>query len=345
MNAVTATVAGVIAAYNHEDYIEEAVASLVGQVDEVIVVNDASADRTAEILDSMTYSNLRVIHNPRQLGVSHSYNRAVEISTSEILLIQGGDDRSRPQRADVQRRVLADPAVAFAYSLPMVIDGRGRDLPDSVAGEFFVDDDEHDSLASLFFGANYICAPSIAMRRADYVRLGGFRPGLDLLQDYDLWLSLAAEGSCVLSEEPVVKYRKHVSNLSREYVGLDSVKRRRFCAEFEFIRHRFVSSGREATLLRLAVALKLDVEWFAGLSREEKVAIIELSHDDKLLVRRGLSYLFEIVGEPDGEDRLRRMNLSLSDISGFATRADHENYADVSSALAVARTIDRSGLQ
>jgi glycosyltransferase involved in cell wall biosynthesis len=340
-----ATVAGVIAAYNHEEYIEEAVASLVGQVDEVVVVNDASADGTAEILDSMTYSNLRVIHNLRQLGVSHSYNRAVAISTSEILLIQGGDDRSRPQRANVQRRLLANPDVAFTYSLPEIIDGRGRSLPDSVAGEFFVDDESRDSLARLFFGANYICAPSVGMRRADYVRLGGFRPGLDLLQDYGLWLSLAAEGSCVLSEEPVVEYRKHVSNLSREYVGLDSVKRRRYCAELEFIRHRFVSSAGEDTLRRLAATLKFDLEWFAGLNREESVAMIELSHDDKLLVRRGLSYLFEIIGEPDGEDRLRRMKLAPSDLSGLATRADHENYADVSSALAVTRTINRFELQ
>jgi glycosyltransferase involved in cell wall biosynthesis len=333
------TTAGIIAAYNHEEYVAQAVNHLVDQVDELIVVNDASTDRTAEILESMKYPNLIVIHNDEQSGVSGSYNNAVAVSTADVLLIQGGDDRSLPNRATDQRHVLEDPSVSLVCSLPKIIDGRGRELPDSVAGEFFAGATADDPLHRLFFGANYVCAPSVAIRRSDYVRLGGFRLGLDLLQDFALWLPLAAEGRFVFTERPVVEYRKHPSNLSREYVGLDSVKRRRYAAEMEFIRHHFLSNAGSATLMRLAQFLALDVGWFDALTLDEKVAVIELLHDDKLLVRRGLAFIFDILGREHGLERMRAMRLSLQDLNSLSMRADHENLADVGKALAVSHAV------
>src|ERR1035437_2102688 len=54
------TTAGVIATFNQQDYILEAVASLVGYVDEIIVIDDASNDATGDLLDRMSYDNLRV---------------------------------------------------------------------------------------------------------------------------------------------------------------------------------------------------------------------------------------------------------------------------------------------
>lgn len=331
--------AGIIAAYNHEEYVAEAVEHLVGQVDEVIVVNDASTDRTAAILNAMRYPNLTVINNETQTGVSGSYNNAVAMSTADVLLIQGGDDRSLPNRAADQRDLFEDPSVSLVCSLPEVIDGRGRGLPSSVAGEFFAGSAAHDPLHRLFFGANYICAPSVAIRRADYLRLGGFRLGLDLLQDYALWLPLAAEGRFVFTERPVVEYRKHPSNLSREYVGLDSLKRRRYSAELEFIRHHFVVNANAGTLRKLATYLKLDIAWFEELTGDEKIAIIQLSGDDKLLARRGLGFVFEVLGEKNGLERLHKMRLSLSDVNKLSLNADHENFSDVSKALAVSQTL------
>jgi glycosyltransferase involved in cell wall biosynthesis len=67
----------VLPAYNEEDNIQRAVKAVVdaaGGLDledyEVIVVNDGSADRTAEIIDRLAQENPRVrpIHHPRNLG-------------------------------------------------------------------------------------------------------------------------------------------------------------------------------------------------------------------------------------------------------------------------------------
>jgi glycosyltransferase involved in cell wall biosynthesis len=333
--------AGVIAAYNHERFIAEAVSRLAPQVDELFVINDASSDQTRQVLDSLSFPNLRVLHNPEQLGVSGSYNRAVALASADLLVIQGGDDVSLAGRSEAQANILRDDSVSLVCSLPRVIDDQGRHLPDSAAGEFQAANDEGDVLSRLYFGSNFICAPTVALRRKDYLRCGGFPVGLDLLQDYALWLELAAVGEFVVMEEPATEYRKHASNLSREYNGIDSPKKRRYAAEMEFIRDRFISRAPEDLLERLARHVSLDLDWFAGLDLDEKKGIIRLSHRDKLVLRRGLSHLFEIAGSPNGQERLRKLGLSLRDLSELSLRADHDNLAGVSSALAVVRAIDR----
>ena len=335
------TTAGIVATFNQESYIGEAVDSLRRQVNELIVIDDASTDDTAAILRAMSFPNVRVLRNETRLGVSRTYNRAVAAATSDLLLIQGGDDRSLPCRSRRQVQAFEDPSVALAYSLPQVIDSRGRILPDTVAGEFLIGQTDLDPLSHLFFESNYICAPAVAVRRADYVRLGGFRGGLDLLQDYDLWLALAAEGRFVVIDEPVVEYRKHGTNVSREYTGLDSPNRRRFAAEQEYIRARFLSRATPETLRRLAEHVGLDLAKFADLRADEKVAVVQLAHSDKLMVRRGTSFLFDAAGEPDGAARLHRLGLTMQDLGLFALKADHENLEGVSRAAAVVKALGR----
>ncbi|WP_166790859.1 glycosyltransferase [Cryobacterium mannosilyticum] len=335
------TTAGVIAAFNQEKYISEAVLSLAEQVDEVIVVDDASMDNTQDVLAALAVPNLIVIYNDVQLGVSRSYNRAVAASSAEILLIQGGDDRSLAGRADRQVQALSDPSVSLTYSLPRVIDARGARLPASLGSEFSVGSGGFDPLNFLFFVTNYICAPAVAVRRSDYVRVGGFRGGLDLLQDYDLWLRLASEGRFAYIDHPVVEYRKHAFNLSRDYVDLDSPKQRRVSAEMDFIRNRFLNNANEATIRRLAAHLALDLVRFDTLSNQEKVAIIQLAHGDKLQLRHGVAFLFEAAGEWDAIARFERLGLELSDLSRLAILSDHGNLEDVSRAIGGFRAADR----
>lgn len=328
--------AGIVATYNQAHYAAEAVAGFAGQVDELIVIDDCSSDDTPAVLASLAHvPGLTVLRNEVQLGVSRSYRRAVEATSAEVLLIQGGDDRSLPRRAEVSVAALADPRVGFVYSLPVVIDGAGRRLPDWAGEEFAAGADVHDDLTALFFRANYICAPSVALRRADFLRLGGFRAGLDLLQDYELWLAIAAESTVVRVDEPLVEYRKHGTNLSREYVGIDSTRQRRLAAEDEVVRNGFLDRADDAVLERLAASVGVDLASFRELGRDDRACLIRLSHADRAVFRRGVSHAFTVAGGPDGERRLAGLGLELSDLEALAVRADQENRGGVAQALGV----------
>lgn len=336
------TTAGIIATYNQRQYVVEAVRGLVDQVDELIVIDDASSDDTTDVLSTLEHhANLRVIRNEKQLGVSRSYNRAVEAASADVILIQGGDDRSLPERAARSVAALADPAVSLAYSVPAVIDADGTTLPESLASEFLAGQADIDPLIVLFFQGNFVCAPAAAMRRTDYMKRGGFRSGLDLLQDYDLWLTLAADGRFAVLDEPVVEYRKHGTNLSREYVGIDSPKQRRFAAEQESIRNGFLSRSSPETLERIAGHIALDLARFRQLSVQERIVQIQLSHHDKLVLRRGVNYLYDTAREADGEERLARLGLGLADLTRFAVLADHDNLEGVTQALGSAEALKR----
>lgn len=333
------TVAGLVATYNQRDYAREAVLGLASQVDELIVVDDCSTDGTWELLESLEVPNLRALRNDRQSGVSATYNRAARESTSEIILIQGGDDRSLPLRAVTQARELADPSVALVYSIPFVIDATGERLPRALASEFLVGESDPDPLEILYFAANYLCAPAVALRRADYLELGGFRPGIDLLQDYELWLALAARGRFVRLGEPVVEYRKHTTNLSREYTALDAPKQRRLAAEMSHVRTRFLHLATPSVRERLAVASGLDLDGFRALEARDQLTLLQLSHPDRHLVARGLDALFTLVGD-DQQERLAMMGLDYSDLARFATVADIDNLAGVATAMSAVSARD-----
>ncbi len=339
---MTTTTAAVIASYNQAEYIEEAVRSLVGQTDEVIVVDDASTDGTADTVASLKLPSVTLLRNDRQRGVSWSFNRAVAAASADVLLIQGGDDRSLPDRAALQAAALADPAVTLVHAVPRVIDQRGLELPAELAAEFLAKPTAADPLAFLFFEANYVCAPAAAVRRADYLAHGGFPVGIDLLQDYALWLSLAAAGTVVDLGEPVVEYRKHGTNTSREYVGLDSVKRRRLSAEMEFTRNHFLDAASPATLLVLASACGIESGWASSIDSDDLRMLIRLSHQDKLVSRRGLAALFAIAASPDAESRLSALRLEIGDLTRFSIAADHDNLEDVGRAIAVVRSATKN---
>lgn len=339
------TVAAVIASHNQVAYIAEAVLSFSGQVDETVVIDDGSTDGTWELLQSLEIEGLRLLRNDSPTGVSAAYNRAVRTASSTVVLIQGGDDRSLPDRADRQVSELAHTDVNLVFSLPLIIDSTGRQLPQSLASEFLAGAADPDPLPFLFFDANYVCAPSVAVRRDDYLALGGFRPGLDLLQDYDLWLSLAARGRFVRLEEPVVEYRKHHGNLSREYAALDAPKQRRLAAERDNIRRRFVEGASDETLGALAAACHLDSVRFAALARRDQITVLQLSHPDKLVVRRGLDALLDVVADDDAPTRLEAMGLTYSDLTRFATLADPENLGELAQALSAASTARGTGKQ
>jgi glycosyltransferase involved in cell wall biosynthesis len=333
------TIAGVIAAFNHEEYILEAVTSLAGQVDEVIVVDDASTDATGKVLDGMSFDNLHVLHNNSCQGVSRSFNRAIAETSSHLILIQGGDDRSLPNRAGLQEAAMTDASVAMVYSKPSVINSSGRFLLDWLAPEFHPE--PADPLAALALGNNYICAPSVAFRRTDFVEVGGFHAGLDLLQDHDLWLRMAERGDLRKLNVPIVEYRKHGRNASRDYVRLDSPKQRRIRVEQEFVYNHFLRNANAKSRLRLSRAIGLDTVAFAAMDPRDQVAVIQLSHPDRVVLRRGLSYLLELAGGHAPEAAFARLGLTLRDLDRFSSLADHDNLGELDQALSRTRKIGR----
>lgn len=97
----------ILTAYNVASYIERAVMSALAQEGlnlEVVVVDDASNDATAEVLAAIRDPRLKVIRLENNVGPGAARNIAMAAATGEWLAVLDGDDRFLPGRL---RRLVA----------------------------------------------------------------------------------------------------------------------------------------------------------------------------------------------------------------------------------------------
>ena len=93
-------IAVAIAAYNEEDFVADVVSTIPQYVDAVYVVDDASTDNTAAVLQKLTDSRLRVLTHDRNRGVGAAFTTAFQAALAEgadIVATMAGDGQMDPQ--------------------------------------------------------------------------------------------------------------------------------------------------------------------------------------------------------------------------------------------------------
>ncbi len=83
----------IIPAYNERETIAEAIARVrAAPVEkEIVVVDDASTDDTAQIVASLAGPDLKLIRQPRNQGKGAAIRRGLEAATGAVVLIQDAD--------------------------------------------------------------------------------------------------------------------------------------------------------------------------------------------------------------------------------------------------------------
>lgn len=103
----------IVANYNHEKYIEQAVKSLLNQTYqnfEVIIVDDCSTDNSKEVITELVKLDKRIVQPlflDRNTGKWNALNQAIaQRATGELVTTQDADDASTPQRLEWTLRTL-----------------------------------------------------------------------------------------------------------------------------------------------------------------------------------------------------------------------------------------------
>jgi glycosyltransferase involved in cell wall biosynthesis len=117
--------------YQHEAFIGECLASILGQQGghplEVIVVDDASRDRTAEVVRAVRDPRVRLIAHERNAGAIATANEGYAAARGKYVARLDGDDRYRP---DYLARVIPvfeqHPSVGVVYGDIAMVDPQGR---------------------------------------------------------------------------------------------------------------------------------------------------------------------------------------------------------------------------
>ena len=92
-------------AYNAERYLREAIDSMLSQTYqnfELLIIDDGSKDRTAEIVRSYTDERIRFIQNECNIGLANTLNKGMRLARGEYLARMDADDICVPTRFQAQ---------------------------------------------------------------------------------------------------------------------------------------------------------------------------------------------------------------------------------------------------
>jgi glycosyltransferase involved in cell wall biosynthesis len=191
--------------FNNIAVIENAVKSILAQTMsewELIIVDDASSDGTANLItDKFTDKRIKLIRLERNLGSGSCRNIAIDNAKGEYVAILDADDESVPDRLEKQSNILKQrPDVTVVASQVLEFGDWGGPL----SGTWKTDD--ATVLARQKAGKMPVPHPSVMMRRAAILEVGGYDTACRRAQDYALFLRLANK-KIVCIAEPLVKYR------------------------------------------------------------------------------------------------------------------------------------------
>jgi glycosyltransferase involved in cell wall biosynthesis len=103
------TISVIIGAYNAEDTIAETLASVLGQTllaDEIIVVDDGSTDRTAQVAAAASES-IRIVRQDNK-GAAAALNAGINRAKGDLLSFIDADDLWEQDKLVMQARILAE---------------------------------------------------------------------------------------------------------------------------------------------------------------------------------------------------------------------------------------------
>ncbi|OQY14044.1 MAG: hypothetical protein B6I30_01800 [Desulfobacteraceae bacterium 4572_187] len=203
----------VMSVYNGKKHLKEAVESVLCQSCqdfEFIIVNDASTDKTNEILESFDDPRIKIIKNTENMGLTKSLNIGIKAAKGKYIARMDADDISLPHRFEIQVEYLErNPECAVAGSSYYQIDDKGTIC--SFIEVLTNDPDIKEGLKT----QNWFGHGSVMMKKDAFLKAGGYNEKYKFAQDYDLWLRLAAEHRLANIKEPLYCWRVSSSNISK----------------------------------------------------------------------------------------------------------------------------------
>jgi glycosyltransferase involved in cell wall biosynthesis len=211
----------IVAGYNHERYVREAVAGVLAQTYsplEVILSDDCSPDRTYAIMQEMAAEyrgphQIRLNRNERNLGLGGHFSKVLSISRGEIWLGSASDDISDPLRVEkIVEAFRWNPRAQCVWSNAQVIDAEGRDVRLFASEDFVGTGACGDGPLSTVVRGPWILGATAAYKMTVWNVFGPMLEGI-AQEDTAMAWRCRLLGDIHYIPEALVKYRQHGANL------------------------------------------------------------------------------------------------------------------------------------
>lgn len=213
-----------MAVHNGEAFLPATLASLASQTlrdFELLVVDDASTDGTAQILTDAARSDdrIRVLQNAQNLGLTRSLNVGLGEARGDFIARLDADDLADPQRLEIQAGFLQEnPDHVLVGACEQVIDSDGRKLRKGRGGL------AHVPFRYLSLFVPPIVHSSACFRRSTLVEHGlTYDENCRTAQDFEFWQRLQHYGKACRLPQVLTCLRQHGASISSARKGEQGV--------------------------------------------------------------------------------------------------------------------------
>ena len=203
----------VLTTYNGERYLTEQLDSIVTQTHEnteIIICDDASEDRTIEIIKKYEKNDSRIktIFNKSNIGLHANLSKGLKISTGAFIAISDQDDIWEKNKIEILLNFIG--AKSGVYSNSLIIDQNGKSLKTSLLDCLKIKSPtQHSSLAGLLT-KNCVSGHALLFKKELLDLILPLRE--EILFDYQIALAASLLDGLSFCENLLTRHRIHGEN-------------------------------------------------------------------------------------------------------------------------------------
>ncbi|MDZ4845797.1 MAG: glycosyltransferase family 2 protein [Chitinophagales bacterium] len=202
----TPLVSVLMSVYNGEKYLQEAMDSVLNQTYkniEFLIINDASTDSSAGIIQSYKDDRIRFFSNEENIKLTASLNRGIDLAKGKYIARMDADDVSLPERIEKQVAFMEQHSeVGLCGTFVQNIGTNDDYVPPYKT--------THDEIKFKLFFETHFPHPAAMLRKSvlDEHNLK-YDTVNKVAQDYELWNKMVNYCEVTILPEPLVKKRTH----------------------------------------------------------------------------------------------------------------------------------------
>lgn len=190
--------------YNMEKYIAATIHSVQQQTCphwELLIVDDASTDGTADIVRSHQIQDDRIhfVVKPKHSGIADTRNQCISMAKERFLAFLDADDLWHPEKLEQQLQFMKERNIGFSYSSYDCVDEEGKPLEKMVKSAGNLDYDAY--LHNTIIGCSTVMINTTIIGNV-------FVPNFRTSEDTATWLNILKKGFLAYAiEQPLTSYR------------------------------------------------------------------------------------------------------------------------------------------
>jgi glycosyltransferase involved in cell wall biosynthesis len=199
----------IMSMYNTEKYVRETIESILNQTFkdfEFIIIDDASTDMSANIVQLYNDPRIRFYQNENNIGIVANLNKLLDISQGMFIARQDSDDISCPERLQIQVDFLRNNTnIGICGTYARFIGTKKGVIRHCLC--------DKDIRAYMLFSCPFV-HPSVMMRASLFEDGLRYNEAFFPAEDYNFWFIISKKTKLANIPEILLNYRWHDMNIS-----------------------------------------------------------------------------------------------------------------------------------